>query len=99
MEELAPYYHHVFSCYGAWMNEDNAIGMDSPATQAMDIDTFRQSGIVQIMTPEQAVGHFKAMQERIPLEHFMMMRPPGLPAERFVEYAQLFADKVIPAFT
>ena len=28
----------------------------------------------------------------------MMMRPPGLPAERFIEYAQLFADKVITAF-
>jgi hypothetical protein len=28
-----------------------------------------------------------------------IVRPPGLPAERFIEYAQLFADKVIPAFT
>jgi len=46
----------------------------------------------------QAVNHFKAMQERIPVEHFMMMRPPGLPAQRFVEYAQVFADKVMPAF-
>lgn len=98
MEELAPYYHHVFSCYGAWMNEDNAIGMDNPSSQAMDIDTFKHSGILQILTPEQAVSHFKALQERVPLEHFMMMRPPGLPAERFMEYAQLFADKVIPAF-
>ncbi|MDA4106820.1 LLM class flavin-dependent oxidoreductase [Mycolicibacterium holsaticum] len=99
MEELAPYYHHVFSSYRVWMNEDNAIGMENASLQlAMDVDGFKRSGILQIMTPEQAVGHFKAMQDRIPLEHFMMMRPPGLPAERFVEYAQLFADKVIPAF-
>jgi hypothetical protein len=28
----------------------------------------------------------------------MMMMPPGLPAARFVEYAQVFADEVIPAF-
>lgn len=98
-EELAPYYHHVFSSYGAWMNEDNAIGMADPVTQSMDLDAFKESGILQILTPEQAVGHFRAMRERIPVEHFMMLRPPGLPAERFVEYAQLFADKVAPAFT
>ncbi|MGB8503384.1 LLM class flavin-dependent oxidoreductase [Mycobacterium sp.] len=99
MEELAPYYHHVYTSYGAWMNEDNAIGLDNPATQPMGVGAFKRSGIVQILTPEQAVSYFKAMQERMPLEHFMMMRPPGLPAERFIEYAQLFADKVIPAFT
>nr|WP_234809664.1 LLM class flavin-dependent oxidoreductase [Mycolicibacterium tusciae] len=97
LEELAPYYHHVFATYGAWMNEDNAIGIESPATQPMDLDAFKSSGILQIMTPEQAVSYFTAMQERIPVEHFMMMRPPGLPAQRFVEYAQLFAEKVIPA--
>lgn len=98
MEELAPHYHHVFSSYGAWMNEDNAIGMESPVTQPLDLEAFKHSGILQILTPEQAVSYFKAMQERIPLEHYMMMRPPGLPANRFVEYAQVFADKVIPAF-
>jgi alkanesulfonate monooxygenase SsuD/methylene tetrahydromethanopterin reductase-like flavin-dependent oxidoreductase (luciferase family) len=98
LEELAPYYHHVFECYAAWMGEDNAIGMQNPTTQSMDIEAFKQSGILQILTPDQAIEHFKAMQERVPLEHFMMMRPPGLPAERFTEYAQLFADRVIPAF-
>ncbi len=99
LDELAPYYHHVLSSYGAWMNEDNAIGMETAATKPMDVETFKQSGILQIMTPEQAISHFTAMQERMPLEHFMMMRPPGLPAERFISYAQLFADQVIPAFT
>ncbi|MCX2934893.1 LLM class flavin-dependent oxidoreductase [Mycobacterium sp. CVI_P3] len=98
MDELAPYYHHVFECYAAWMGEDNAIGMENAITQSMDVETFKQSGILQILTPEQAIEHFKQMQERVPLEHFMMMRPPGLPVERFIEYAQLFADKVIPAF-
>ncbi len=28
----------------------------------------------------------------------MMMKPPGLPAAKFVEYAELFAKEVIPAF-
>ncbi len=96
MEELAPYYHHVYTCYAAWTNEDNALGM-SRAMEPMDVDAFKRSGILQILTPEQAVAHFAAMRDRIPVEHFTMMRPPGLPATRFVEYAQLFADKVIPA--
>lgn len=96
MEELAPYYHHVYSCYGAWMNEDNALGMDR-AMDPMDLDAFKLSGILQILTPDQAVTHFTALKERMPVEHYMMMRPPGLSAARFVEYAQLFADKVIPA--
>lgn len=98
LDELAPYYHHVYACYAAWMSEDNAIGMENPVMHSMDVEAFKESGILQILTPEQAIEHFKAMQERVPLEHFMMMRPPGLPAERFIEYAQLFADKVIPAF-
>lgn len=98
MAELAPYYHHVFSTYGAWMREDDALGMDSPATRPMDLETFSRSGVLQILTPEEAIAHFAAMRERIPLNHFTMMRPPGLPAERFVAYAQLFADTVIPAF-
>jgi alkanesulfonate monooxygenase SsuD/methylene tetrahydromethanopterin reductase-like flavin-dependent oxidoreductase (luciferase family) len=99
MQELAPYYHHVFATYGAWMDEDNAIGMENAAMQqSMDVEAFKQSGILQILTPKQAVAHFETLQERIPLEHYMMMRPPGLPAERFVEHAQVFADKVIPAF-
>ncbi len=97
MSELAPYYHHVYSTYGAWMSEDNAIGMDTPATRPLDLAAFTTSGVLQILTPEQAIAHFTAMRMRIPLEHFTMMRPPGLPAERFVEYAQLFADTVIPA--
>ena len=96
MEELAPYYHHVYSCYAAWMNEDNALGMNR-AMAPMDVPAFKRSGILQILTPEEAVTHFTAMRERIPVKHYTMMRPPGLPASRFIEYAQLFADKVIPA--
>lgn len=98
MHELAPYYHHVNNTYGQWMNEDKAIGLDDPVLKPMSLDAFKKSGILQILTPDAAIAKFKAMQARIAVEHFMMMKPPGLPAERFVEYAQLFASKVIPAF-
>jgi hypothetical protein len=98
MHELAPYYHHVNSTYGQWLNEDKAIGIDDPVLKPMELDAFKQSGILKIVTPDAAIKMFKAMRQRIPVEHFMMMKPPGLAAEKFVEYAELFANKVIPAF-
>jgi alkanesulfonate monooxygenase SsuD/methylene tetrahydromethanopterin reductase-like flavin-dependent oxidoreductase (luciferase family) len=98
MEDLAPYYHHVNNSYGAWLTEDNAIGIDNPALKPMDLAAFKKSGILEILTPEAAVARFHRMLARTPVEDFMMMLPPGLPAERFLDYAQLFADEVMPAF-
>jgi alkanesulfonate monooxygenase SsuD/methylene tetrahydromethanopterin reductase-like flavin-dependent oxidoreductase (luciferase family) len=98
MEELAPYYHHVTNAYGAWAGEDNALGIDRPSFRPMSLDEFKASGLLTILTPEQAVVHLTALRDRIGLEHLMMMKPPGLPAERFVEYAEVFASEVIPAF-
>lgn len=99
MEELAPYYHHVNNTYAEFMAEDQSIGMEDAKLAAMDLDAFKQSGILEIMTPDEAIARFRKMQDKTPpLEHLMFMRPPGLPADRFRAYAQLFADKVIPAF-
>lgn len=94
MAELAPYYHHANNSYGAWFAE----GQGVEGLQPMDLDAFKASGILQIVTPAEAIAQIKAKQERMPLEHVMMMMPPGLPAARFQEYAQVFADEVIPAF-
>jgi alkanesulfonate monooxygenase SsuD/methylene tetrahydromethanopterin reductase-like flavin-dependent oxidoreductase (luciferase family) len=94
LDELAPYFHHVNHSYGEWANEGTmATGLDP-----MSLDAFKASGILQIMTPTEAIAAIKAKQASMPLDHVMMMMPPGLPAKRFVEYAQLFADEVIPAF-
>lgn len=98
MEELAPYYHYINNSYGAWLDEDKAIGMSDPVLETMSLEQFERSGILQIVTPDRAVDKFRKMQERMPFEHFMMMMPAGLPAERFMEYAELFANEVIPAF-
>lgn len=98
MHELAPYYHHVNNTYGQWIGEDRALGLDNPALKPMDLDAFKKSGILRILTPAEAIASFKAMQARVPVEHVMLMKPPGLPSARFVEYAELFANEVIPAF-
>jgi alkanesulfonate monooxygenase SsuD/methylene tetrahydromethanopterin reductase-like flavin-dependent oxidoreductase (luciferase family) len=99
MDELAPYFHHVNNTYGEFMAEDKAIGMENPGLAAMDLEAFKASGILDIMTPDEAITRFRKMKEKAPaLEHLMFMRPPGLPAERFMAYAGLFAQKVMPAF-
>ncbi len=94
MDELAPYYHHVNNSYGEWANE----GTMATGLEPMSLDAFKASGTLQIMTPADAIAAIKVKQERMPLDHVMMMMPPGLPPGRFVEYATVFANEVIPAF-
>ncbi|WP_404480271.1 LLM class flavin-dependent oxidoreductase [Novosphingobium sp. BL-52-GroH] len=103
MEELAPHFHHVNNSYGAWMGEDvvegkGAIGLEDAALKPMDLDAFKASGILQILTPDEAIAHFRGLQDQAPVEHFTMMMPAGLPAERFLAYAGIFARDVLPAF-
>ncbi|MCW1404132.1 LLM class flavin-dependent oxidoreductase [Novosphingobium sp. MW5] len=99
MDELAPYFHHVNNTYAEFNNEDKAIGMDGPGMAVMSLEDYKASGMLHIMTPDEAVATFRAMKEKTPaLEHLMFMRPPGLSADRFQYYAGLVADKVMPAF-
>ena len=97
-EELAPYFCHVNNAYGAWMAEDKAFGLDEPGMKPMDVEAFKASGALQVLSPEEAIAHFRRLLETAPVEHFTMMMPPGLPAERFLAYARTFAEEVIPAF-
>lgn len=100
MDELAPYFHHVNNTYGLWLNEDKAAtGFgESAVLKPMNLETFKKSGILNILTPEQAVEMFKAMRAKAPVEHFMMMLPPGIAPAKFAPYAELFAKDVAPAF-
>ncbi|KMS55471.1 hypothetical protein V474_18105 [Novosphingobium barchaimii LL02] len=58
----------------------------------------KASGILQILTPGEAIAHFCNPREKALVEHFTMMMPPGLPAKRFLAYAGTFAGQVLPAF-
>jgi alkanesulfonate monooxygenase SsuD/methylene tetrahydromethanopterin reductase-like flavin-dependent oxidoreductase (luciferase family) len=100
MHELAPYYHHVNNTYGQWLNEDRAATgfADQTLLQPVSLEAFKTSGILNILTPAQAIEMFKQMLAKAPVEHFMMMAPPGLPTAKFAEYAEVFARQVIPAF-
>ena len=96
IDELAPHFHHVNNSYGAWFAEDKALGMSS--FDPMDLDAFKASGVMEVLTPEEAIAKFRALEAKVPVDHYMMMMPPGLPAERFQHYAGLFAREVMPAF-
>lgn len=99
MHELAPYYHQVNNTYGQWLAEDRAAtGFADSALAPMTLEAFEASGILRILTPGQAVDMLNRMLAKAPVEHFMMMKPPGLPVARLMEYADLFAREVIPAF-
>jgi probable F420-dependent oxidoreductase len=96
MAELAPHFLHVNNSYSEFFAEDQALGM--AGMKPKTLDEYKASGELQILTPDAAIAMFKDMQARMPIEHFMMAMPPGLPAERFLRYAADFAKDVMPAF-
>jgi alkanesulfonate monooxygenase SsuD/methylene tetrahydromethanopterin reductase-like flavin-dependent oxidoreductase (luciferase family) len=100
MDELAPFYLHVNNSYGQWLNEDKkSTGMgDKTMLKPMTLEQFKASRILQILTPAQAIDLFNKMRATAPVEHFMMMLPPGIPTKQFAKYAETFAKDVIPAF-
>jgi alkanesulfonate monooxygenase SsuD/methylene tetrahydromethanopterin reductase-like flavin-dependent oxidoreductase (luciferase family) len=100
MHELAPYFHYVNNAYGQWLHEDQgSTGIGADVTlKPMTVEQFKASGTLRILTPGKAIDMFRRMLARTPVEHFMMMPPPGYPLAKFAEYAEIFAQEVIPAF-
>ena len=96
MEELAPHFLPVNNSYSEWNAEDQALGMHGMTPRTLE--EYKASGELQVATPDEAIAMFKAMQARMPIEHFMMAMPAGLPAARFLHYAGVFANQVMPAF-
>jgi alkanesulfonate monooxygenase SsuD/methylene tetrahydromethanopterin reductase-like flavin-dependent oxidoreductase (luciferase family) len=100
LHELAPHFHYVNNAYGAWLNEDRAsTGFgDAALLKPMTLEAFKASGTLRVLTPGQAIDMFNTMLTKTPVEHFMMMLPPGLAPAKFAPYAEVFAREVIPAF-
>jgi alkanesulfonate monooxygenase SsuD/methylene tetrahydromethanopterin reductase-like flavin-dependent oxidoreductase (luciferase family) len=95
-EEVAPYYHYINNNYAEWFTEGD-VGREN-GIAPMSLDEFKQSGLLQIWTPEETIEKIRGYQQRAPVDHFTMMMPPGMPTKRFVEYADLVSKKVMPAF-
>lgn len=100
LDELAPYYHYVNEMYGVWLNEDQFAGRIDLGTapKSMSLDEFKVSGLLQVLTPAQAIEFIRGMQAKGPLDHMLMSVPPGIPMARFARHAEVFAKDVMPAF-
>jgi len=96
-EELAPYFLHTNNDYARYQAEDQALGREGQKFQTLE--EFKAHGDFKIQTPDELIATLKEMQSRMSIEHYVLARPPGLPAERFLRYAEDFARDVIPAFT
>ncbi|TAL02223.1 MAG: LLM class flavin-dependent oxidoreductase [Rhodospirillaceae bacterium] len=98
--ELAPYLHYVNNAYGQWLREDQhaaSVGYDA-LFKPMTLEAFEASGTMRILTPSQAIDTLERLRARVPIEHFAMLAPAGLPLSKCAEYAEVFAKEVIPAF-
>jgi len=95
IEELAPYFLHVNNSYAGWAAEDSALG--APGMTPMTLEAYKVSGALNVFTPDEAIAHIRGMAHLRP-EQIILPMPSGLPPERLLHYAEVFARKVMPAF-
>jgi alkanesulfonate monooxygenase SsuD/methylene tetrahydromethanopterin reductase-like flavin-dependent oxidoreductase (luciferase family) len=100
MEELGPHFHYVNNAYARWLREDSgSTGFDDTQLKPMTLEEFKASRILRILRPGEAIDMLQEMRAKAPVEHFMLMLPPGIAPSKFAPYAELFAREVIPAFS
>jgi hypothetical protein len=93
MHEVAPHFYYQLNTYAEWQADK-----DWRPHDAMDFEAFRTSGQVKVLTPDEAIAHFKSKLDLAPVEGFCMFAPAGYPLAKLEESAELFAEKVLPAF-
>ena len=94
--ELAPYCMHSANTYAKWMETWNT----PPAyTAARDLEEFKQSRQLRIVTPEKV---YEAIKRYVDATHcdtfFFMGNEGGAPMSIMREHIELFANKVMPRF-
>ncbi len=92
---VGPHVLYQLQLYARWAEEAGMElfpYMESP-------DEVRESGLLQIATPEEAVDLVGAYAEATGIERYYTWTiPPGYPAEQMNEHLQLFAEEVMPKF-
>jgi alkanesulfonate monooxygenase SsuD/methylene tetrahydromethanopterin reductase-like flavin-dependent oxidoreductase (luciferase family) len=91
-DEVAPHAYYQINKYAEWAAGRNY------SFPKMDFEDFTKSGILKVFTPDQAIGHIRSLIDGTPAEGFCMQAPAGFPLSKLAEHAELFADKVLPAF-
>ncbi len=93
LDAVAPHAHYQINTYAEWQE-----GAEWSVFAAMDVEEFKKAGLMKVLTPDEAVTYIKSRQEQAPIEAFCMQAPTGFPLKALAEHAELFANKVIPAF-
>ena len=93
IDEVAPHAFYQISTYAEWQ-QDQTWG---PFLK-MDLEEFKKSGVMKVLTPDDAITYLRSRLEAAPLEGFCMQAPAGYPLSKLAPHAELFARKVIPAF-
>lgn len=93
LDMVAPHAHYQINTYAEWQE-----GADWAVFANMSVDEFKKAGMMKVLTPNEAVAYIKSRQEQAPIEAFCMQAPTGFPLKVLAEHAELFANKVIPAF-
>jgi hypothetical protein len=82
--------------YSEWLQ---AGGLEPLAPHLGNHEALKQSGLLQVVDPDTAIGMIRDFVETVPITHFYSWTlPPGLPPRWAQTHLKLFASKVIPAF-
>ena len=81
--------------YNVWLHEAG----QTPFPDVNDEQQLRDSGMLQVLTPQQAVDEIGSYVEATGIERYYTWTvPPGMPAAEMNEYLELFATEVMPKF-
>lgn len=95
LNEIAPHCHYQINTYAEWQR-DTEWGKNY--IQQLDFETFKKSGAIKAMRPDEAIKHIRSRMALAPIEAFCMQIPSGMPLEQYAKYVETFAKTVLPAF-
>jgi hypothetical protein len=94
--EAADHIIYQANNYSKWLI---AAGLQPLAAHLGDREQLRQSGLLNVVDPDTAIGTIRNLTDNVPITHFYSWTlPPGLPPRWAQTHLELFAAKVIPAF-
>ncbi|MDA0822850.1 MAG: LLM class flavin-dependent oxidoreductase [Proteobacteria bacterium] len=93
--QVAPYIIYQLQMYNVWLQEAG----QTPFPEANNEQQLRESGMLQVLTPSEAVDAIGTYVEQTGIERYYTWTvPPGMPAAQMNEYLELFASEVMPKF-
>jgi probable F420-dependent oxidoreductase len=92
---VAPHVLYQLNVYEEWLGKAGQELFPHLADEA----ALDASGILNVVTPDEAVRMIESYVAEVPLErYYTWTLPPGFPAKAMNEHLELFANKVIPHF-